>query len=54
MKKRAFLILNQAGLKPACSDSAGHLCLWREDSIKEKYNTKYYKIYFYVIFRACK
>ena len=32
----------------------GHLCLWREDSLKEKYNTKYYKIYFYLIFRACK
>ena len=32
----------------------GHLCLWREDSLKEKYSTKYYKIYFYVIFRACK
>ena len=25
----------------------GHLCLWREDSLKEKYNTKYYKTYFY-------
>ena len=24
----------------------GHLCLWREDSLKEKYNTKYYKTYF--------
>ena len=24
--------------------SKGHLCLWREDSLKEKYNTKYYKI----------
>ena len=32
----------------------GDLCLWLEDSLKEKYNTKYYKIYFYVIFRACK
>ena len=32
----------------------GHLCLWREDSLEEEYNTKYYKIYFYVIFRACK
>ena len=32
----------------------GHLCLWREDSLKEKCNTKYYKIYFYAIFRACK
>ena len=26
----------------------GHLCLWWEDSLKEKYNTKYYKIYFYL------
>ena len=32
----------------------GHLCLWREDSLKEKYNTKYFKIIFYVIFRVCK
>ena len=24
----------------------GHLCLWREDSLKEKYNTKYFKIIF--------
>ena len=32
----------------------GHLCLWRKDSLNEKYNTKYYKIYFYLIFRACK
>ena len=32
----------------------GHLCLWREDSLKEKCNTKFYKIYFYAIFRACK
>ena len=32
----------------------GHLCLCREDSLKEKYNTEYYKTYFYVIFRACK
>ena len=32
----------------------GHLCSRREDSLKEKYNTKFYKIYFYVIFRACK
>ena len=32
----------------------GDLCLRREDSLKEKYNTKYYNIYFYVIFRACK
>ena len=31
----------------------GHLCLWREDFPK-KYNTKYYKIYFYLIFRVCK
>ena len=27
--------------------SKGHLCLRREDSLKNKYNTKYYKIYFY-------
>ena len=26
----------------------GHLCLWREDSLKEKYNTKYFKITFYL------
>ena len=32
----------------------GHLCLWREDSLKEKYNTKYFKIIFYLIFRVCK
>ena len=28
----------------------GHLCLRREDSLKEKYNTKYFKINFYLIF----
>ena len=27
--------------------SKGHLCLWREDSLKNKYNIKFYKIYFY-------
>ena len=32
----------------------GHLCLWREDSLKEKYNTKYFKIIFYLIFRVYK
>ena len=32
----------------------GHLCLWWDDSLKKKYNTKYYKIYFYLIFRAWK
>ena len=31
----------------------GHLCLWREDSLKEKYNTKYFKIIFYLIFCVC-
>ena len=34
--------------------SKGHLCLWREDSLKEKYNTKYFKITFYLIFRVYK
>ena len=32
--------------------SKGHLCLWREDSLKKKYNTKYYKIHFYLFFRV--
>ena len=32
----------------------GHLFLWWEDSLKEKYNTKYYKIYFYLIFHVIK
>ena len=32
----------------------GHLCLWREDSLKEKYKTKYFKIIFYLIFRVYK
>ena len=32
----------------------GHLCLRREDSLKEKHNTKYYTIYFSLIFRVCK
>ena len=32
----------------------GHLCLWREGALKEKYNTKYFKINFYLIFRVCK
>ena len=32
----------------------GHLCLWWRDSLKKKYNTRYYKKYFYLIFRVCK
>ena len=32
----------------------GHLCLWQENSLKEKYNTKFDKIYFCLIFRVCK
>ena len=34
--------------------SEGHLCVWRKDSLKEKYKFKYYKIYVYLIFRVCK
>ena len=50
------VILYKFSDRQACisGKTKGHLCLWREDSLKEKYNTKYYKIYFYVIFRACK
>ena len=32
----------------------GHLCLWREDSLKDKCNTKHFKINFYLIFSVCK
>ena len=32
----------------------GHLCLWREDSLKDKCNTKHFKINFYFIFSVCK
>ena len=28
--------------------------LWLEDSLKEKYNTKYFKLNLYLIFRVCK
>ena len=34
-------------IKVRIADCKGHLCLWREDSLKNKYNTKYYTIYFY-------
>ena len=52
---RRTLIIAPLSLKyPETSNSShyylitkGHLCLWREDSLKNKYNIKYYKIYFY-------
>ena len=28
------------------SKNKGHLCLWREDSLKEKYNTNTSKLFF--------
>ena len=54
MKNKHFIEVSKIMSKYHLKIIKGHLCLWREDSQKEKYNTKYYKIYFYVIFRECK
>ena len=52
MSKYPLLFVNSIYESPKFSDhhewmAKGHLWLWREDSLKNKYNTKYYKIYCY-------